>query len=299
MPPRAAVADIAACYTAFIASRLLQITLLALAAVALLAGCGGDGDSGGDQTEDLTPDELLQQSSDAFSDQESYRLAFQAEVDAGAGPSALAPSTPLGLLAGLGSVSGEGPVQPPDASVDVAADFGPFSAQANLTWVDSRLYLGIVGRDFEVETGEAIGDLNVADAPQALLDWIENPVETERVKIDGVTTVHLSADIDRDAVIDDLAPLITDDDVSDETRAQLKDAFTRGEIDIWIGQSDLLPRQIEVGVTLDGEVDELPLATLGLDATLNFSDFGKSTNISAPDNPQALPLDDLGSILTG
>jgi len=299
VPPRAAVADIDACYTAFIASRLLQITLLALAAIALLAGCGGDGESGGDQTEGLTPDELLEQAANAFSEQSAYRLAFETEVDAGAGPSALPPSSPFGLLAGLGMVSGEGPVQPPDASLDVAADFGPFSAQANLTWVDSRLFLSIVGRDFEIETGEAVGDLDIAAGARTLLGWIENPMETERVKIDGVSTVRLNANIDRDAVIDDLGPLLTDDGVSDETRSQLKDAVTRGDIDIWIGESDLLPRQIEVGLTLDGEVDELPLATLGLDAKLNFSDFGTSTTISAPDNPQALPLDDLGSILDG
>ncbi len=299
MPPSAAVAGIGACYTASIASRLLKIALLALAAIALAAGCGGDGDSGGDQTEGLTSDELLQQSADAFAEEEAYRLSFEADIDTDVGPAALPPTTPLGLLAGLGTVSGEGPVQPPDASLDVAADFGPFSAQANITWVEERLFASLLGRDFEIETGDAIGDIDVGAAPRALLRWVQNPMETGRVEIDGVNTVELTADIDRDAVIDDLGPLLSSGGVSDDARAQLRDAFTRGEIKIWIGRSDLLPRQIEVGLALDGEVEEFNLVRLGLDAKLNFSEFGKSTTVSVPDDAQALPLDDLGSILGG
>ena len=203
------------------------------------------------------------------------------------------------MLASLGRISGEGPVQPPDAALDVAADFGPFSAQANLTWTDERLFAGLLGQDFEIQAGDALPSVDIGAAPRALLRWVRDPVEIDRVEVDGTRTVHLSADIDRDAVIDDLGPLLAEGGVSAQTREQLRAAFRSGATEIWIAESDLLPRRITVDLALSGTVDELDLARLGLDASLELGDYGRRAEIAPPDDPQPIGLDELGSVLGG
>jgi hypothetical protein len=208
-------------------------------------------------------------------------------------------SSPLGLLAGLGALSGEGPVAEPDLSLDVAADFGPVTAQANLTRVDGTLYAGLLGRNFEIQADEELTNLDIGGTPRALLGWVEDPRETERTTVDGVTTVRISAQINRDAAIEDLAPLLDDGGLSAAQQEELKDALTRGELEIWIGESDLLPRRIQVGITLDGEVRDVAFGRLDLDGTLNLSAYGEPVEITAPPDAEPLPLDDIAALLGG
>ena len=205
----------------------------------------------------------------------------------------------MGLLASIGKVSGEGPVAPPDASLDIAADFGPVSAQANVTRVDDTIYVGLLGRNFEIDGAGDLAGVDISGAGRAVLSWADSPTDPVPDEIDGLPTLRISATIDPNAAIEDLGPLLASTGLSDGAKQQLRDGLTRGDIEIWVGQADLLPRRMTVDLTLDGEVDELQLAGLDLNAELNFTDYGEPGKVSAPANPQKVSLNDLGSLLGG
>lgn len=256
--------------------------VLAVGSIALIAGCGGDGGGGADNTEGLDPGAVLTRSADALAAAGPYRIALEGTVLAGD----LAPS---GFLAGALAVDGEGVVVPPTGfSVDVGVDAG-LPVEVNLTRVDDALFAGVLGRDLDLGLPPAqVAQLDPGSIIAELPVLVENPVEAGREEFDGVQVVRIEGALD-----------------AQRAQAALDQALTAlgpagavavegGRVSVLVGVEDLLPRRVELAVG-DVGADDGP----ALDVTVDPSDFGADLRVTPPDDPQPLGAGGLGGLLGG
>ncbi len=284
------------------ARSIRRIALLALAAALgalLVAGCGG-GDSGGgeDLSRGLTAARLLDRSAAEAAALDTFRVALD-----GTGRIDLAPGSAVpgaGLLDGPLTVSGEGPVDPPDkASIDATLELAAFSPQVNLTRVGDGLYVGALGQDFKLAVpASTVRALDLGRLYPTLAGWMAAPERSAGQDIDGASTVRVSGALDPRTTLADLAPLLTGGDGSLVlTAAQLRRALKEGTVEAWIGTADLRPRRVHLVLKVAG-LTGLPVRALDLDLTATLSAFDEPADIRAPSNPRPLDPNDLGS-LTG
>ena len=110
---------------------------------------------------------------------------------------------------------------------------------------------------------------------------------------DGVDVATISGTVDPDAVLADIATL-SGAEVDDAAAQQLRDALTDGEIEIWVGIEDRLPRRLRADVVLDGRIDAIDADGASLDLDLDLSDFDEAITIAEPANAQPFSFDALG-----
>jgi hypothetical protein len=273
--------------------RLLGI-VLACAAVAIPAGCGGD--SGGeDLTEGLTPAEILSRSADEARDLEAFRIALDAtgRIDA---QGAAAPGA--ALLRGPLDLEGEGPVVPPDrASIDATIRIGRLPLQVNVTRVADEVFVGALGQDYRVPLPpEQVALLDLGDLYPTLAGWTTSPAEAGREDVGGDPTVMIRGEIDARRAVADLASVLGLDDVSP---ADARAAVREGTVEAWVGTEDLLPRRVRLLLDADGSRLSPDLGAVEIDLTAELSAFGEAADISAPADAQELDLDELGSLIGG
>lgn len=280
------------------ARRALAIALLIVAAALLLAACGGGDDGGEDRATGLTPAELLEQSSQAFAELESFQIALEVTGNLEVSEAAGLPSGAGNLLNGPLDISGEGPVQPPDrASIDVRIAVSGLPLQGNLTRVGDEVFIGVLGQDFRVDLPpEQVALLDFGDLFPTLASWTTDPVEAGREEIDGEQTVKVTGTLDPATALGDLGPLLGAGPV---TAAQARQALSEGTVEFWIGTGDLLPRRVHLVLKADGTGIAEGVGAIDIDLTANFSAFDEPVDIQAPSNPQTLDPDQLGSFLGG
>lgn len=276
--------------------RLALLGALVLAAVLLVAACGGGDGGGEDLTAELTPAEILTQSSEKAEALESFRIAFEAAgrvdiTDGDAVPGAA-------LLGGPLDISGEGAVQPPDrASVDVRVGLSGPALQGNVTRVGDEVFVGVLGQDFSVALPpEQVALLDFGALYPTLVRWTTDPTEAGREEIDGTDTVKITGAIDPQAALADLAPLLRSGDV---TPAQARAALGEGTVEAWVGVSDLLPRRVHLVLEADGTRLDAGVGAVDIDLTANLSAFDEPVDIQAPRDAQPLDLDQLGGLTGG
>src|SRR3712207_1799880 len=103
------------------ALRALLAALVALVLVAA-AACGGGDDGGEDIAQGLTPAQILSRSADATVEAGPFRIALAVKGTADVTRPGALPQGLGQLLDGPIDISGEGPVDPPDAaSIDASA----------------------------------------------------------------------------------------------------------------------------------------------------------------------------------
>jgi hypothetical protein len=281
--------------------RALAAALLAGAAL-LVAGCGGGG-GGKDVTQGLSPAQILSKSQAAAKEVTSYRLGLDAALTARL--SAAARGQLVTLLRQPVSVEGEGPVkEPSQASLDLSAKLGRLPVQINLTTTGGRLYLTILGQPLEPNVDPAVvRRLDLGAIRTGLLGWMTHPTEVDRVKVDGVETVHLRGGLDEAAasasvssVLGALGAVAGGGSGADAAAArQLRSAIRAGSVQAWIGTADFQVRQLEASVRARGAIDALPgVRALDLDVTGRFSDLNEPVTITAPANARKV---DLGQLL--
>lgn len=266
--------------------RRIASFLALLAATALLvAACGGDA---ADASLDLPADQALARSADALADADSFRVAFEGAV-AVEGEGLDVPA--LDSLPGEETAfEGEGAVLRPDrARLDVDVDVGPIALPATVVRVGDDLYVEALGQSAQVEApAEQARLLDPGALAQAALGWIEDPVEAGSESRDGVATVRIEGAVDGDAVAGALADVLGD--------ASVADALSSGQVVVWIGADDLLPRRIEVDYAATTErAGAEGMVSLTLEADL--SDYGDEVTIEAPEGARPLQLDDLPGLL--
>ena len=279
------------------ATRRLLAALLALAVALVAVACGGGDDGGEDLTQDLTPAELLTRSADAAAEAGPFRisLAVTGTVDV-TRPGAL----PQGfgqLLDGPLDISGEGPVDPPDAaSIDASARVGGLRLQVNLTRVGEDVYVGVLGQDFRLALPpEQVALLDLGDLYPTLVGWTSEPAEAGREEVDGDPTVKVTAALDPAAALADLAPVLGA--AGDVTAAEARRALQEGTAEFWIGTEDLLPRRVHVVLRGDGAGVLDGVGAIDLDLTAGFSAWGDAVDIPEPQNARELDPDALGGLV--
>jgi LppX_LprAFG lipoprotein len=277
--------------------RLLWPALAAALAAALLAGCGGDGDGGGeDRTEGLSAAEILSQSADAQAAAESFRIALDATGQVNLTDAAAVPGG--GLLDGPLDISGEGPVDPPDrASIDARIEVSGLPLQLNLTRVGDEVFVGALGQDFRVDLPPAqVALLDLGDLYPTLVDWTAQPAVDGREEIDGTQTVKVTGRLDAQRALEGLAPLLGGDA---PTAAEARAALREGTTEAWIGTGDLLPRRVHLVLGADLARVAQGVGAIDVDLTANLSAYGEPVDIQAPADPRELDTDELGSLFGG
>jgi hypothetical protein len=272
-------------------------TVLALALAMIGLGCGGGGEE--DLTKGLTPAQILNRANEASTKVTTFRVVIdgklQGTMRTGAKPSGLE-----ALLAGQVDLSIKGRVRRPRLmQLDVDLTTPQLPLAATLIQVDDRLYLDVLAQSFRLVTPEgAVASVEPANMPAAVLGWMAAPQDAGREEVGGTQTAHLRGRVRRESLseLGGLITVLTGSRTSGPETATIK----ASEIDAWIGTRDLLPRRVRFSLQTSGGLRELTsLAALSLDATLDFSAFGDPVDIAAPENPRALRLEDLTSLIGG
>jgi hypothetical protein len=271
--------------------------LVVCAAAAVVAGCGGGG--GGDTTKSLTPEQILQRARESARTVTSYRLNLDATIQAKPGTGSGA-ATVRRLLANPLKVSGQGPVKTSgDASLDVATQLGPIPLQLNVTKVGGGLYVTVLGQDLKLTLPPAtVRRLNVDALRTAPLDWMTQPTEVGREKVDGVDTVHLRGSVDTSKAGPDITQALQSLGLGgaasrpriERAAAQVKAGLKKGTVDAWIGEKDFQTRQLAAMIRESGKVDALPqVRALSLDLKEGFTHLNEPVTVTAP--AHARPVD--------
>jgi LppX_LprAFG lipoprotein len=276
--------------------RRILATALALAlAAGLAAGCGG-GDDGEDRAQGLPPADLLAQSAAAAEEAGPFRIALEVtgEIDL-----TDASAVPGGnLLDGPLDISGEGPVDPPDAaSIDASIEVSGLPLQVNITRVGDEVFVGALGQDFRVGLpAEQVALLDLGALYPTLVEWTADPVEEGREEIDGTPTVKVAGELDAERALGGLAPLLGADAPTD---AQARAALRRGRAEFWIATEDLLPRRVHLVLDADAAGIADGVGQIAIDLTADLTEWGQPVDIAAPANPQELDTDQLGGLFGG
>lgn len=135
--------------------------------------------------------------------------------------------------------------------------------------------------------------------------WLKNPKNEGTEKMGGTDTTHVSADVDVDALLNDLDGLFKRADklgftqqqlqqlpkgLSSSNRRQIKDAIKKGHVDIWTGTDDKTLRRLDLDVTfvvpasLKSQAQGIEGGNLKV--TLAVSDVNKPQDIKAPAHPR-------------
>jgi hypothetical protein len=189
-------------------------------------------------------------------------------------------------------------VQPPDrASLDLQLRLAGPTLQGNVTRVGDEVFVGVLGQDFRVDLPpEQVALLDLSALYPTLVSWAIDPVETRREEIDGTPTVLVTSGLDPERALSDLGPLLQIDGVTaEEARA----AVTEGRLETWIGTEDLLPRRVHLVLQGDGSGLDSGVGPIAIDLTADLSAYGEPVDIQAPQDPQELDLDQLGSFTGG
>jgi hypothetical protein len=273
------------------------LALLVVAALALAAACGGSDDGGEDMTQGLTPTEILSRSADAAAEAGPFRisLALRGTLDV-TRPDAL----PQGfgqLLNGAIDISGEGPVDPPDAaSIDASAKVSGIGLQVNLTRVGDNVYVGVLGQDFQLDLPpQQVALLDFGDLYPTLVGWTTDPADAGREEIDGDQTVKITGTLDPAKALADLGPALGAS--GDVTPAEARRALQEGTAEFWVGTGDLLPRRVHVVLRGDGRGVVDGVGAIDLDLTADFTDWGERVDIPEPQDARPLDPDALGGLV--
>jgi len=135
--------------------------------------------------------------------------------------------------------------------------------------------------------------------------WLQNPKNEGDEKVGGADTTHISADVNLDALLNDLDGLFKRADklgfsrqqlqqlpkgLTSANRRQIKDAIKKGHVDIWTGKDDKTLRRLDLAVTfvvpasLKAQAQGVEGGDLKL--TLAVSDVNKKQDINPPANPR-------------
>ena len=183
---------------------------------------------------------------------------------------------------------------------DMSVDFGVISTGDNV-WVEW------MGTAYEVGE-ERIAEVNrkIAEHPEDIgLDpqrWLVNREEEGEEEVDGVDTIHWSADVDVARFLDDLDEAAermgrpADERLTPEERRLIVEAVDTAEVNVWVGQEDNILRRftLELDFTVPEEVREPDGVESGeIDLLLELSDVNgdQASRIVAPSSSR--PIEEL------
>jgi hypothetical protein len=277
--------------------KLLALSALALAGTGLVAGCGGDDEDAKDGLKEALTSEP-EQVTEAVS---SFSVSGTVEGDQ-SGDFSLDLSGPI-------KFSTDDEPGELDWTVDASANFPGLAAvlgsdsldiQAGVTLADEKLFVTyddtsyVAGDDLYQQIGPALENaLSITDATSGLsdeqaqefVDSFDELSEEGTEDINGESTVHYSGTLDAEALSDlnpeggAVAPVEGVDSV---------------DLDLYVGEEDNIPRQIDLGFSLDLPEEASTAAgvdSLDLSISAGTSNLNEPQTIEAPEDTK--PLDNL------
>ena len=275
--------------------KLLAGCALALAAPALILGCGGDSDE--------DPADVLRTALSKETDYESGVLnlglsgslegaqsgSIEADVT---GPFQQAEGEPveLGLTANA-QVDAEGIAEVPGGSLSM--DFsGGFGVADDTLWVDyqdqsyeasERLYSQVAPL---LESAQEVGEQSQqTENPDEFIEALSNLENEGTEDIDGTSTTHISGDLDFASIVEQSGETVPFD------TSQLEGLT--GSVDVYVAEDDDTVRQMDFSFNAD---DVTLLQASGIEGasftfSVGISEPNTEQTIEAPSDAQ--PLDDL------
>ena len=293
--------------------RLLLAALSLLAAVAVLAACGG----GGSDRSDLSPNEVLDQTFSGDNDKvDSGKLDLKLKVDV------------QGKQAGTIDASLSGPFESqgtnkiPKFDLDVAASGSgaaagsDFDVNGGLESTGDSAFVNYKGTDYEVD--QTLFDAFKKQAEQAASDQTQNQSSGSQIlkrfgiddpkdlltnlrnegsaDVEGTETTHISGDLDVTKLIDGLKTLSSGAGVlgalgggasqlpTPDELDQVKNSIKEAHFDLYSGNDDHILRRITVALSIEPTTGTTDKADVSFDFTL--ADVNESQTIEAPSNPK-------------
>ncbi len=279
-------------------ARPLIVLTTVIAAIALLAGCGGGGT---DMTAGMSAQQVLTESATRTEALTSYRFGVDVKatvkVDAG--------GTLGGLLANPIDITGAGGAKDPgDFTLDLTANLGPGPIQANITKVGDALYLTLLGQSIKLDVDAAtVKSLDATRLAPAIAGWISNPEIVGTEDIDGVPVVHVRGTVDEAALLEDIGGLAGGLGAADAVTpgaAGTNGDLETGVVDVWVGQDDLLIRKAAARALSQDALKAAPaVKAIDLNLSATLSDFNQPVEITAPSGARTVSLDSITGLLGG
>jgi hypothetical protein len=285
--------------------------LVAIFCGCLLAACGGS--SGSAQS-------LLDETFSGHTEIESGNVKLSFALGA-AGQSAATKQLAVSLS---GPFEGGGEEKLPRFALQLQLSASGHSLQAGATSTGSALFVGLGGTWFStpastytaIEQGYAKATKKASTAKvhstfSALGiepgHWLSDPQQVGTATVGGVSTIHLTADVDIPAFLADVSKLSqagsalglgsvpggssSGGSLSPSAITELAKSIKSAHVDVYTGQSDHLLRRLEVTATLTGTPQTQALlgglTSAQLTVRLEFSELNKPQTIVAPANPQS------------
>ncbi|MGB2712477.1 MAG: hypothetical protein WBC33_13295 [Conexibacter sp.] len=301
------------------ARAVVALLVLGLAALGLAACGGGEGGSGGGSTSDAQT--LLTQTFTGAHEIKSGKANLQLEITAQGDPSIRGPIklTISGPFQGAG-----GDALPQfDLALDVRAQGQGF--EAGLTSTSDRLFVQFGGTAYEVPAAlvsrirdsfkkaqQQSGDKQKLDlAGIDPMSWLQDPEVTGSETIGGTETEHITAQLDLDALLDDVdellgklrsqLPAVTGgqipDKLSADTRQQIEDAVKSATVDVWTGTDDKTLRKLAIEVAVEPPASADGPKSVGVDFSIELQDLNEPQTIEPPASSR--PLNELLGQLQG
>lgn len=291
--------------------RRLRVVPLAITAAVAIAACGGGGAAKPAAAVKASPAALVSQSFSASDAISSGRVALDVALS-------LDGVKQLGGKPATLDISGPFQRGADGLSTDLTANIaiGSSTAKIGIDRVAKTTYLGIDGAFYELPAGALTGATGATGTrlvpshatgatgmlatlgidPKSLLS---DPHIVGTADVAGVTTEHLTAQIDIPNVLNDIAHRLPSSGTSTGSSGAisptsvlelLQSAITKATVDIYTGVSDHIVRKFQLAIAFTvppiaaGVVGGLTGGSLNIDATL--SDLGVAQTISPPANPQ-------------
>ena len=301
---------------------MLAVPIAVIAAVLGLVACGSDG-GGADEN----ASQVIKDTFNGKKQVKSGKLDMNVTAKLEGSGAAAALNEPVTLkLAGPFQSRGNDALPEVDLDLSVSGGGQTFTAGA-LTTGDAA-FISYQGTDYRVPEGqfqrykrqierdarrnkERDNSFDFARLGINPADWIENPKNEGTEEVGGAQTIHVSADVDVNAFVDDLDNVLgraaslgvrnrqLPTNLSDRQKNQIEKAIQDVRFDMWTGEDDKILRRVEVefGFVLpkDLQQDAQGVERGNIKMALEIADVNKEQDIKAPSD--ARPLSELQSTL--
>jgi hypothetical protein len=304
--------------------RILLAGLLTglLAAVLALAACGGDGGGGSD--EDAA--QVIQQTFSGEKDVDSGKLNMNvsAEIEGSGAASQIEGPVTLKLA---GPFQSRGNDALPEVDIDLSVSGGGQTFTAGALTTGEAAFISYQNTDYKVPDSQfrrykrqierdarrdnQNNNFSLAQLGINPRNWIENPKNEGTEEVGGAETIHVTADVDVKAFVDDLDNLLqrasslgvqneqVPQELTQRQKDQIQEAIEDVRFDLWTGEQDKILRRIEVefGFRLPRELreDAQGVERGNVKMALEISDVNQDQQINPPRN--ARPLSELQNTL--
>jgi hypothetical protein len=300
-----------------------MLALPAALAVAVLglAACGGDGGGNG---EDATA--VINETFSSKKDVNSGKLDMGVTAKLEGTGAAAQLDEPVSIKLS-GPFQSRGNDALPEVDLDLSVSGGGQTFTAGALTTGEAAFISYQGTDYRVPASQfrrykrqieqdARRDKNQGNFSFAQLGinprgWIKNPKNEGTQDVGGAQTIHVSADVDVSAFVNDLDDLLgraaslgvqneqLPEELTQRQKDQIEEAIQDVRFDLWTGEEDKVLRRIEVefGFELpkDLQQDAQGVQRGTVELALEIADVNKEQTITPPRD--ARPLSELQSAL--